>query len=89
MDKTVFFLANYSDNENYNRYLGTVLDILRFHIWQAKLEKKIPITQKITAEIQYSLQMILKAGGKKLENFNECPIFQIGGDERQREPNRP
>ncbi len=40
IDKTVFFLANYSDNENYNRYLGTVLDILRFHIWQAKLEKK-------------------------------------------------
>jgi hypothetical protein len=82
-------LANYSENENYNRYLGILLGVFRFQLWQAKLEKKIPTTQKITAEIQYSLQTILRVGCKKLENFHDCPIFQTGGDERQRELNRP
>jgi hypothetical protein len=89
INKTVYFLANYSDNERYNGFLGLFLDIFRLHIWQTKLEKKIPTTQKIIAEIQYSLQMVLKAGSKKLENFTECPLFQIGRDEQQRGRNRP
>ncbi len=89
LNKTIYFLANYSENENYNRYLGIFLDVFRFQLWQAKLEKKIPTTQKIIAEIQYSLQTILRVACKKLENFNDCPIFQTGRDERQRELNRP
>jgi hypothetical protein len=62
LNKTIYFLANYSENENYNRFLGLFLDVFRFHLWQAKLEKKIPTTQKIIAEIQYSLQTILRVG---------------------------
>jgi hypothetical protein len=89
INKTIYFLANYSDNESYNRSLGLFLDVFRFHLWQAKLEKKIPTTQKIITEIQYSLQTILRVGCKKLENFIDCPIFQTGRDERQREHNRP
>jgi hypothetical protein len=89
INKTLYFLANHSEKESENGFLGLFLDILRFHIWQAKLEKKIPTTQKLTAEIQYSFETILKAGGKKLEEFINCPLFQIGRDERQRDRNRP
>jgi hypothetical protein len=89
INKIIYFLANHSENEIHNGFLGLFLDILRFHIWQAKLEKKIPSMTKITAELQYSFETILKAGGKKLEDFINCPLFQLGRDERQRDRNRP
>jgi hypothetical protein len=69
--------------------LGTFLDIFRFNIWQSKLEKKIPVSQKIIAEIEYSLYTVLKIGSKKLENFTDCPLFQIGRDGQQPERTRP
>jgi hypothetical protein len=58
--KSNYFLANYSENEKNNYMLGTFLDIFRFHIWQSKLEKKIPVAQKILAELEYSLYTVLK-----------------------------
>jgi hypothetical protein len=68
--------------------LGCFLDIVRFHIWQAKLEKIIPVTQKLKTEIEYSLYTVLKIGNRRID-FNECPIFQIGRDGHQQGRNRP
>jgi hypothetical protein len=54
-----------------------------------KARKKKPVTQKIITEIEYSLYTVLKIGSKKLDNFNDCPIFQIGRDGQQQGRNRP
>jgi hypothetical protein len=53
-----------------------------------KLEKIIPVTQKLKTEIEYSLYTVLKIGNKSLD-FNESPIFQIGRNGHQHGRNRP
>ncbi len=88
LTKSIFFLSNYSENEKYNYVLGCFLDIVRFHIWQAKLNKSIPATQKIKSEVEYSLYTFLKLGHRRID-FNDCPIFQNGRDGHHQWRNHP
>jgi hypothetical protein len=88
LTKNIFFLANYNENEKYNCALSCFLDVVRFHIWQAKLNKSLPATQKIKSEVEYSLYMVYKLGFRKID-FNTCPIFQGGRDGHHQGRNRP
>ncbi len=66
----------------------TFLDVVRYHIWQAKINKSLPTTQKIKSEVEYSLYTVVKLGYKRVD-FNNCPIFQRGRDGHHPGRNRP
>jgi hypothetical protein len=88
LTKNIFFLSNYNEKEKYNCVLNCFLDVVRFHIWQAKLNKSLPTTQKIKSEVEYSLYTVLKLGYRRVD-FNNCPIFQRGRDGHHPGRNRP
>jgi hypothetical protein len=80
--KDMFFLGNYG-NETDNKTMSDFFDIVRYLIWQAKLEKRLPRTNKIVEELYYLLRIILGSSSKINERYNNSIIFQNGGQRRQ------
>jgi hypothetical protein len=51
-------------------------DIVRYNIWQSKLEKKIPVYQKLCTEIEYIFETVFGTSPKVCDMFNNCVYFQ-------------
>jgi hypothetical protein len=87
LSEGLFFLGNHS-TESENRTLSGFFDIVRYLIWQSKLEKKLPRANKIIEELNYLLQIILGSSRRLEENYNNSLIFQ-NGDQRRPAVNGP
>ena len=79
------FLCNFSDQEEKNIPIQTVLDIARYLIWKCKIAKKLPNSTLIIEEINFLLGAIFKVSPKLRLKFVNCDVFQ----ERDREPISP
>ncbi len=80
---TTFFLANVSSIEKENRPLNITLDVLRYVLWQYKLEKKIPTCATLDTEFNY--QMILATSASFNTSVDDCKYFQ-NSDRNRRIP---
>jgi DnaJ-domain-containing protein 1 len=74
-----YFLSNISLNEQDNNLHAFFFDLVRYLIWQAKLEKKISTISRMLTELEYHLSIILGTNKKLLEQINNCVLFQNGG----------
>ena len=71
-----FFGANLGENEIANKSFQLAMDILRFHIWSTKLEKKIPNKTIIFENVNDTFSRILKISTKISIEFNTCSLFR-------------
>ncbi len=75
-------------NENENVPFNLTLDVIRFFIWQCKLNKKKPTLSLIVAEVQYCINVIRKTSEELSDLFQNCSLFKHDdgeghdGDER-------
>ena len=76
----IFFSGNISIKEDENQSLQLVLDVLRFHIWTCKLEKKIPVLSSIFSEINDTMGTIYAASSKIKNKANSCDFFSRNGE---------
>jgi hypothetical protein len=88
LEEKVYFLGTHSDFETENKLLSGFFDIVRYLIWQSKLENKLPMLNKVLAELDYLIKIILGASKMLNDNYNNSEIFQ-NGDQRRRADNGP
>ena len=72
----IFFGANLGENEIANKSFQLAMDILRFHIWSTKLEKKIQNKTIIFENVNDTFSRILKISTKISIEFNTCSLFR-------------
>jgi hypothetical protein len=71
-------------NENENVPFNLTLDVIRFFIWQCKLNKKKPTLSLIVAEVQYCINVIRKTSEELSDLFQNCSLFKHDDrDERE------
>jgi hypothetical protein len=78
LEETLYFLGTNSEIEAENKLLSGFFDIVRYLIWQSKLEKKLPMYNKVLSDLDYLLKIILGASKRLSENYNNSAIFQNG-----------
>ena len=77
---TVFFSGSISQIESENRSFQLVMDVLRYHIWCYKLEKKTPVVSSLFSEINDTLCAIYKMSPKARNYAVSCNFFRHGGE---------
>jgi hypothetical protein len=84
-----FFLSNFGEKEKDNIACNILLDGLRYLIWQKKLEKVVPNTNNICADLECLMETVGGTSNKIFNLLNECSLFQrtdregVGGDGRR------
>ncbi len=68
-------------NEKENIPLALFLDILRYNIWQCKLNKRKPTLSAFDEEIRHSVNVICKTYIGISEMFENCSLFKHGVDD--------
>jgi hypothetical protein len=58
-----------------------LLDGFRYLVWQKKLEKVVPNTNTICADLECLMASVGGTSNKILNILNECTIFQRGNQE--------
>ncbi len=76
LTKENFFLCNISIFEEQNVAVNIFFDIIRYLIWQSKLEKKLPIAHLLESNLLYMLKIIVGSNNKVQNYFTNCPFFQ-------------
>ncbi len=76
LNKNSFFITNINEKECENWPVMLFFNIVRYNIWQNKLEKKIPVFYKICVEIEYAFETIFGTSPKVFDMFNNCNYFQ-------------
>ncbi len=76
LNKNSFFITNINEKECENWPVMIFFNIVRYNIWQNKLEKKIPVFYKICVEIEYAFEIIFGTSPKVFDMFNNCNYFQ-------------
>jgi hypothetical protein len=76
LEQSTFFLSNASDKEFDNKPLNIVLDVLRYVIWQHKLNKKIPSFSLFESEFHYLIGSITGASKNFEMSLTNCRFFQ-------------
>ena len=71
-----FFGANLGDNEENNNCFQLVMDILRFYLWQAKLEKKLPSKTNVFENVNDTISRIMKVSASMNASLNNSPLFR-------------
>jgi hypothetical protein len=89
LEQNTFFLSNASEYESENRPLSLVLDIVRYVIWQHKLNKKVPNFNVFEMELQYILETVTGASKSFGRALTECKFFQRDRQEIDGERGRP
>ena len=74
----IFFCGNISVNEETNKPFQLAMDILHYHIWLNKLEKKIPVISYIFNEVNDTMGYIYKASPKAEQLAESCYFFRHG-----------
>jgi hypothetical protein len=62
-------------NEKENVPFSLTLDILRYYIWQCKLNKKLLIFSCITEDVSYTINVIRKTNMEISDLFEHCTLF--------------
>jgi hypothetical protein len=63
-------------NEKENVPFNLTLDVIRFFIWQCKLNKKKPTLSSIVAEVKYCINVIRKTSEELSDLFQNCSLFK-------------
>jgi hypothetical protein len=71
-----FFITDINEKECENWPVMLFFNIVRYNIWQNKLEKKTPVFYKLCAEIEYAFEIIYGISTKVYDMFNNCTYFQ-------------
>jgi hypothetical protein len=88
--KENFFICNLSIFEEQNVAANIFFDIIRYLIWQSKLEKKLPLALLLESNLLYMLKIIVGSNNKIQNYFTNCPFFQNnGGQAAQVLPDSP
>jgi hypothetical protein len=64
------------DNERINRPFAICMDVLRYNIWQCKLNKKLPTFSAVCAETEFMIGYIRRSSKKISDLFENCPLFR-------------
>ena len=64
------------DNERINQPFAICLDVLRYNIWQCKLNTKLPTFSAVCAETEFMISYIRRSSKKKSDLFENCPLFR-------------
>jgi hypothetical protein len=77
LDRNIYFtgLAD-PDNERINKPFSLCMDIVRYYIWQCKLNKKLPTFSAVCAETEFMVSYIRRANKKLSDLFENCPLFR-------------
>jgi hypothetical protein len=62
-------------NEKENVPFSLTLDILRYFIWQCKLNKRLPIYSCIIDDVSYTINVIRKTNMEISDLFEHCTLF--------------
>jgi hypothetical protein len=68
-------------NEKENIPFNLTLDVIRFFIWQCKLNQKKPTLSSIIEEVKYSINVIRKTSEELSDLFQNCSLFKHDGGE--------
>ena len=63
------------DEEKENVPFSLTLDILRYFIWQCKLNKRLPIYSCIIDDVSYTINVIRKTNMEISDLFEHCTLF--------------
>jgi hypothetical protein len=77
--KENFFMCNLSIFEEQNTAANIYFDIIRYLIWESKLEKKLPLSHLIESNLLYIIRIIVGSNNKVEDHFTNCPFFQNDG----------
>jgi len=84
-DKELYFAVSLSENEKHNRAVQLVLDLLRYNIWEFKLQKKLPV-ESIICEDMSDVILQIKFNSAKYRMFMlNCPFFVGNKQDEHRE----
>jgi hypothetical protein len=84
LTKEIFFLGTVSDDERINIATTIVLDIYRYLVWQAKLEKKTPSDSEFFTNMLYMISVVSRSSIKISDMLSNCAVIDIQGRGRQR-----
>ncbi len=62
-------------NEKENVPFSLALDILRYILWQCKLNKKMPTIAHVSDEVNYLINIIRTTSKEMSELFEHCTMF--------------
>jgi len=82
-DRSNYFTGNFSDTERYNIGLSTVLDALRYSIWQLRLVKSRISFFTVELETFNVIKSLTDANKKLKYLIEQNPIFCIDGEARR------
>ncbi len=89
LEQNSFFLSNASEYEFENKPLNIVLDLIRYVIWQNKLNKKVPNFNLLETELHYLIGSITGASKNFERSLIDCKFFQRDRREDDGERRRP
>jgi hypothetical protein len=89
IQRETFFWGIVSENEKENICATILFDIFRYLIWQAKLEKKIPVVSEFFNNLEYKLYIICNSSQKIEQLFRESNIISLAGNGAQRDRRDP
>ena len=85
LEKNVYFSGCVEDgNENENVPFSLALDILRYFIWQCKLNKQKPVFSLLSEEVTNMINQIRKSDIGISDLYHNCSFFKHGEDEGER-----
>ena len=79
-EKEIYFAVSLSENERHNRAVQLVLDLLRYNIWEFKLQKKLPVESIICEDISDIILQIKFNSAKYRMFMLNCPFF-VGNEQ--------
>ena len=87
-----FFGGSFDINEKINLPIMLVLDVLRYSIWELKLQKSKLSYHTVELETLYTLETIMSCSNKIKNTILSCPLISAdgtGGDGRRQEDQGP
>jgi len=76
LDAEIFFTGSgVPGNEKENVPFSLALDILRYILWQCKLNKRMPTIANVSDEVNYLINIIRTTSKEMSELFEHCTMF--------------
>jgi len=79
LSRNNFFHGNVSEAERDNKAVSLVLDVLRYSIWQTRLNKQNLSFYTVEIEVIDILEQITKTSNKTKIIFNSCNYISVDG----------
>jgi hypothetical protein len=73
--KSILFTGILPEANKPNLFILTVAIVLLFHIWECKLQKRLPTTESMLNDLFYTTNSIIKSSSKiRDEMINNLPL---------------